>query len=89
MDTKLARLTNHFLGYYNLNLIQFGHFADELSPKTTINEHPLNLLQQRVVPYNDPPGQRTLAVINSGWQHTRGQGSPGRIDEHKSLAPLN
>ena len=45
MDTKLARLTNHFLGYYNLNLIQFGHFADELSPKTTINEHPLNLLQ--------------------------------------------
>ena len=45
MDTKLARLTNHFLGYYNLHLIQFGHFADELSPKTTINEHPLNLLQ--------------------------------------------
>ena len=89
MDTKLARLTNHFLGYYNLNLIRFGHFADELSPKTTINEHPLNLLQQRVVPYTGPPGQRTLAVMNIGRQHPRGQGSPGRIDEHKPLAPLD
>lgn len=45
MNAKIARLTNHFLGYYDLNLIQIGHFADELSPKTPIDEHALDLLQ--------------------------------------------
>ena len=45
MDAKLARLTNYFLECYDLNLIQLGHFADELSPKTPINEHAPDLLQ--------------------------------------------
>lgn len=89
MDAKLARLTNYFLGYYDLNLIQLGHFTDEFSPKTPIDEHALDLLQQRMVPDTGPPGQRTLTVMNSGRQHPRGEGSPGRIDEHKPFAPLD
>ena len=49
MNTKLTRLSHHFLRYSYLNLKQFSHFLHEFPPKSAINEHPLDLAQQLMV----------------------------------------
>ena len=89
MNAKIARLANHFLRYPHLNLVKSRHFLYEFTPKTAVDEHPLDPPEQRVVRQLRPPSQRTLAVVGVGRQHPRSHRGPGRIAEHEPLAPVD
>ncbi len=89
MHTKFTCLAHHFLGYYHLNSVQFGHLLDEHPAKSPVDEHPFDLPQQRVVGQCCPPGQGTLPVVGVGGQHVRGDRGPGGVDEDKALAALD
>ena len=65
------------------------YLLDKIPAKPSINEHPFDLPQQRVVGQFRPPGQGTLPVVGVGGQHLRGDRGPDGVEEEKALAALD